>query len=98
MANKLYLKTAAGEEGEEKGRRRSKKRRKKEAEKREGEEKEEEEGENNVGSIKKEPCLSIQWILVLLLGVSQGLGTKGETSLTLSNLLCSEWNRYVNEA
>ena len=40
---------------------------------------------NGVGSLKKED-LSIQGILKLFLGVSQGLGSKGESPLLVSNL------------
>lgn len=71
---------ANGERGGRRGKERRMKRRKKEGEKRK-----EEEEVNGVGSLKKE-ALSIQEILKLFLGVSQGLGTKGESRLLVSNL------------
>lgn len=84
-------------EGEEKKRGEGKKKRRKEVEKRGGRKRRGGRREW-CGFHKDEACLSIQWILILSLGVNQGLGSKGETSLILNNLLCREWKRYVNES
>lgn len=89
ITSKLYLYKADGKGGERKRKRREKQ---KEKEGGGGEEKigggrwgRKRKKRNNVGSIKKEAHLFAQWILIFLLGVSQGLGTKGETTLIPSN-------------
>ena len=76
MVSKLYLKKLMEKKGEEEGRR-------------ERRERGERRRKNGVSYRKKEACLSIQW--EFLLGVSQRLGSKGETSLLASNLQSSEW-------
>lgn len=92
MASKLNLKKADG-----KGGRRSGEEGKEEKEEEGREEEEEEEGEweeNDIGSIKKKARLSTQWTRKVLLGVSQRLSTKGETSSIYS--LVSEADMHSN--